>query len=336
MSDRKPRVSIGMPVYNGELYLEQAIDSILAQSYTDFELVICDNASADRTREICLTYVKKDQRVHYHRNATNIGASGNYNRVFELSRGEYFKWAAHDDIIAPDFLLKCVEVLDQNPSVVLSFSRIQIIDENGNVKKACKIVEDINFAKPHDRFAYLALNTHACHHIWGLVRRNVLEQTPLLGNYISHDVTLVAEIGLHGPFHVCDESLFMLRTHNDKSIYAYPYYLRATWFDPEKKGKIIFPNWRVFGEHFKSIKRAPLRWNEKLGCYVQMGHWLLVHWNAARLIMDLLVIVFPGLWKVDLRIKAWYHKRKGRSRATRLEFASSRGLGNGVTGTKNE
>lgn len=324
MNNREPRVSVGMPVYNGEPYLAEAIDSILAQTYTDFELVISDNASTDRTQDICLAYVKKDQRVHYHRNATNIGASKNYTRVFELSSAQYFKWAAHDDIIAPDFLRRCVEVLEQKPSVVLSFSRMQIIDENGNVKKTCKIVEDISFTKPHNRFAYLALKIHACHHIWGLMRRNVLEQTPLLGNYISHDVTLVAELGLHGPFHDCDESMFMLRTHNDKSIYAYPYYLRAVWFDPEKKGKIIFPSWRVFGEHFKSIRRAPLRWNERSACYLQMGRWLLVHWNAARLIMDLLVAVFPGLWKVDLKVKAWHHKRKGRLRAKRLAFASSR------------
>src|SRR3974377_1117825 len=99
-----PKVSIGLPVYNGENYLRLAIDSILTQDYTDFELIISDNASADATQEICREYTARDCRIRYYRNKINIGASGNYNRVFELARGGLFKWAAHDDVHLPAFL----------------------------------------------------------------------------------------------------------------------------------------------------------------------------------------------------------------------------------------
>ena len=104
MSENEPRVSIGMPVYNGEKYLEEAIQSILAQTYSDFELVISDNASTDKTQEICLEYAARDSRVRYHRNEKNLGAAPNYNRTFELSTGQYFKWADYDDLLAEEFL----------------------------------------------------------------------------------------------------------------------------------------------------------------------------------------------------------------------------------------
>ena len=104
MTEKKPRVSIGLPVYNAERFLEQALDGILAQTYIDFELVICDNASTDGTQAICQRYAALDPRIKYHRNPQNIGVSRNFNRAFELSCGEYFKWCCHDDIPAPTFL----------------------------------------------------------------------------------------------------------------------------------------------------------------------------------------------------------------------------------------
>ena len=90
--NNRSRVSIGLPVYNGEKYLEQALISILSQTYTDFELIISDNASTDRTQAICREYAAKDPRIRYYCNEENLGAAPNHNRVFELASGEYFKW----------------------------------------------------------------------------------------------------------------------------------------------------------------------------------------------------------------------------------------------------
>ena len=105
-----PRVSVGLPVYNGERFLAQAIDSVLQQTHSDLELVISDNASTDRTEEICRSYTTQDSRVRYFRSSANIGACRNFSRVFELSRAPYFKWACYDDICVPGFLEKCVAV----------------------------------------------------------------------------------------------------------------------------------------------------------------------------------------------------------------------------------
>src|SRR3954470_1068595 len=98
MSERRPRVSIGLPVYNGQRFLAPAVSSLLAQTFADFELVICDNASTDDTEAICRRFAERDPRVRYHRNEQNVGAAPNFNRALALSTGQYFKWAAHDDL----------------------------------------------------------------------------------------------------------------------------------------------------------------------------------------------------------------------------------------------
>jgi len=128
-----PRMSIGLPVFNGGRFLKDTVDSVLAQTFDDFELIISDNASTDDTEEIARAYAARDQRVRYFRNEANLGAAKNFNRVFELARGEYFKWTAHDDICAPSFLLRCIEVLDRDPSVTLCYTRQIDIDEQGQI-----------------------------------------------------------------------------------------------------------------------------------------------------------------------------------------------------------
>lgn len=102
--DRKPKVSIGLPVYNGENYLREALDSLLGQTFRDFELIISDNASTDATREIILQYQQRDSRIRYIRQESNIGASKNFLFVLAVSETELFMWASHDDIWAPNWL----------------------------------------------------------------------------------------------------------------------------------------------------------------------------------------------------------------------------------------
>ena len=99
-----PRVSIGLPVYYGEQFLTEALDAILTQTFDDFEVIICDNASTDRTAEISQAYAARDPRISYRRNRVNVGAMRNFNLAFRLSRGAYFKWWAADDLCMPTFL----------------------------------------------------------------------------------------------------------------------------------------------------------------------------------------------------------------------------------------
>jgi glycosyltransferase involved in cell wall biosynthesis len=271
----RPRVTIGLPVFNGENYLQEALGSLLAQTYSDFELIVSDNASTDRTEDICRAYAAKDPRIRYFRNETNLGAMKNYNRVFELSLGDYFKWAAHDDLCAPEFLRRCVTVLEQNPSVVLCYTRMVDIDEQGKYLRETRTAFGVDSMRPDERFRGLMHWGHQCAEIFGLIRASILRKTPLIANYADCDRVLLSEMSLYGSFYQVSEVLFFRRIHRGGSVRMYPgRVVRAEWFDPALAGRIMFPRVRQFYEYIAVIKRGPLTWRERVHCYVAMGAWL--------------------------------------------------------------
>lgn len=281
----KPRVSIGLPVFNGENYLEQALDSILAQTYQDFELIISDNASTDHTQQICREYAAQDSRIHYYRNEKNLGAPKNYNRVFELSSGEYFKWAAYDDVLSPEYLQKCVGVLDKDQSIVLCHSRTGRIDENGTLVGYYNqgMLSRIGSRKPHERFGDLIGLWYTTCPIFGVVRESSFSKTPRHGSYIGADRNLLAEIGLMGRIHEIPECLFFWRDHPDSYTSIYYGYDRSTSANRLRKEMAwwskdywtSFPHWKNCIEYFRSVNRVSLEWSERLLCYAQIFSWLM-------------------------------------------------------------
>lgn len=310
-----PLISIGMPVYNGANFIREALDSILSQTYDNFELIICDNASTDETEKICREYMSKDSRIRYYRSEQNLGAAWNFNRVFELSSGKYFKWAAHDDLIAPDFLLKCVEVLERDPALVLCHSQAKVIDDRGSVLQEYQVKLNTNSPKPQERFHEL-LHQHLCFPIFGLIRTDILKKIdPLMGNYSHADGILLLKFALLGRFYEIPEYLFFYRKHaqqsislfsqdflvyNDKdskqSIDLFPdFHAYTVWFDPAKKGKILFPHWRIFGECLVTVWEAPIGWYERILCYLAV----IKQWNGGTilLIKDLIVALMQILYK---------------------------------------
>jgi glycosyltransferase involved in cell wall biosynthesis len=264
------RVSIGLPVYNGENYLRQAVDSLLAQTFQDFELIISDNASTDATEQICREYAYRDSRVRYVRNERNIGGSENFNRVFELSGdSEYFKWSAHDDVCAPDFLLKCVEVLDKNPSVVLAYPKARNMNKDGVIREEVRWPRG-DSSTPQERFGTL-MGMKNCYPVFGLMRTSALKKTTLHGKFPGSDKILLARLSLLGQLLQVPEVLFFRRIHAEKSVRAFPsYHSRFVWFDPEMEGKIVFPRFKLCGEYFAAISDTPLTYQQKIGCYYQV------------------------------------------------------------------
>ena len=284
MSNSTPRVSIGLPVYNGEQFLKEALDSILAQTFEDFEVIISDNASTDSTKEICQAYVAKDSRIRYFRNETNIGAAKNFNRTFELSSGEYFKWAAHDDAYVPTFLEKCVSVLDQSPSVVLCYTEEMDIDEQGRYIGKRPYGLDTSLVKPYDLFCNMTSVNRGSPAVFGVIRASVLKKTALIGGYYASDLVLLAELTLYGSFRSVPEDLMLHREHNLRSVYTHSYSARhsaAAWWNPERKKRIAFPIWRMFLGYLASIIRSPLSWAERMRCCLYMMKWMRWRWRDA-------------------------------------------------------
>ncbi len=271
MSARRSRVSIGLPVYNRKQFLRETLDSVLAQTFEDFELIISDNASTDGTEEICREYANRDTRVRYSRNHVNLGASRNYNRVFELSSGEYFKWLASDDLCAPTFLERCVEALDCEPMAVLAYPLARSIDERGNVHHSYEgVVEDTSWpVEPVDRFRQLVdgfvndSGVSAAPYVFGLIRSDALRQTRLIGNFISSDLNLLAELALIGRFIVVPEHLSFIRSHPGSSSWPEHmarFELVQEWFDPEVRRRTIrsLLRWRRHAEYLVSVAWSDL------------------------------------------------------------------------------
>jgi glycosyltransferase involved in cell wall biosynthesis len=292
METSRPRVSIGLPVYNGEKYLAQALDSILGQTYGDFELIISDNCSTDRTPAICRAYCAQDSRIRLYRNHQNLGAAPNFNQVFRLSRGEYFKWAAYDDLIAPDFLARCVEVLDRDRNVVLCFARSKVIDEHGRVIGESDYNSDTGAPQPHYRFQNLALNlANTSIPVWGLMRADVVSQTGLIGGYPSADLVFLAELALYGPFHQIPEPLFVWRDHPEQSTKGELRVERdrMTWFDTSTQDKVVFPKWLLLFGYLCAIGGASLTTYQRTYCLLQMLRWVLVPAHLRALGKDVLM-----------------------------------------------
>ena len=182
MSAETPLVSIGIPVYNGASSLRRALDSLLAQDYPNFELVISDNASSDQTAVICEEYQAKDKRVHFFHNDANQGMFWNFKHVLSLSQGEYFMWAAHDDRWEPQFISLLLPELQFHPEAGVVMPAADLVDEDGGLVKPVRLDQgdknpnELGYFSMLLRLLTLWGGSTRSHHLYfyGLFRRNLL------------------------------------------------------------------------------------------------------------------------------------------------------------------
>lgn len=295
-SSERPLVSVGLPVFNGENFLEEAIRSVLGQTLEDLELILCDNASTDRTAEICRDYAASDPRIRSFRNARNLGAAPNYNLAFAHARGRYFKWLAHDDRMLPSFLAKACRVLEQRSDAVLCHSVVSYIDAGGarlGLYDSELALADSPAAP--ERFAWMVLRSHSCVDFFGLIRREALQDSLLHGSFHGADRALLAQLALRGRLIQLPAPLVEMREHPDRYTRASRAARdRAAWHDSGLAGRRTFPTWRLYREYLRLVGRERLTPQERARCYRVLGRWWVHNWNALRALVDLLAIAVPG------------------------------------------
>lgn len=300
-----PTVGIGMPVFNGERYLDAAVSSILSQSLGDFELVICDNASTDGTEEICRRFAASDPRIRYVRHPQNLGAHPNYNRSFELSRGRYFKWAAHDDVLRPGFLEACVAALEKNMDAALCQSDIDYIDEDGSsIGVRQSQLPGAESPDPVIRFAALVLKPHDCQAMMGVFRRSILQGSILLPSFHGADRAMLAQIALFGRYIHVPGALIQVRDHAGR-------YSRsrkrpgdqADWHDTRVRATRGLPVWRTYSAYWQAVATAPLDPRSRMRARVRLCEWWFRNYNSARAAVDVLGVLAPALPDVAERLK---------------------------------
>ncbi len=277
----KNRLTIGLPVYNGAKHLRPLMDSVLAQTYGDFDFLISDNASTDATQEICRDYAARDKRVKYSRNVANIGAAKNYNKVFhERTSEEYFKWVAHDDVLMPTYFEKTIELMDDAPRTVsLCFPLRKFIDDDGAPVEGGTYcynnIDDLLIGL--DRVSFLKFVSHRAaimpQPAFAMTRVSALKKTRLLGGYWGADRVMCAELRLAGEFRELQEVLWLNRLHAQTQDWQARQTKRgdAVWFDPANQDKPISPNMKLVKEHLVAIANADCDPVKKVGYFLAMG-----------------------------------------------------------------
>ena len=286
-TDVKPLVTVGIPAYNSEKYIAQSIESLLAQTYSNFAMVICDNASTDSTADICQHYAKIDSRVHYYRNPVNIGMTGNFNRVFEMTDTKYIKWSTADDYWAPEMLADAVSIMEGDDSIVVCYPRAIIVDADG--------VEQAHFddnlhlmqSDPAERFLAYLSNVRLVNHHLGLLRTDAVRRTRLFGKHIAADTGFLAELSLYGKFYNIPKYQFYRRFHVDSSSWNRgDEEHEARRFYAANVRKTPYNAWCFHWAYLGAVLRAPIGFGSKCRLMRHLVHQM--YWDRAALCSDLL------------------------------------------------
>ncbi len=282
-----------MPVYNGSKWIGDAIESILEQSFTDLELIIADNVSTDGTEAICRSAAARDARVKYHRNSTNIGLYRNFDRVFELASGTYFKWAADSDFCLEGFFEKCVAALEDRPDVVLAYPRAYLLLWGPDGKEvAVEYYEDFNLQddRPSERFSKYLDRERINNVMHGIIRASALRKTSLIRPMPASDISMIAELSLLGKFVEIPDRLFVRRFDPETSsmmMNASKAAERDVPLGRTLKQRVILHAYRLV-----TPLRAPISLSEKLRVwlYLSRGYAML----APKALRKLARVVIPG------------------------------------------
>jgi len=295
----KPRVSIGMPVYNRDKYVAASIEAHLNQTYGDFELILTDNCSTDRSEEICRDFAAKDSRIKYYRNPSNLGAAGNYRRCFELANGEFFRWTPSDDLVSLNLLERAVDILDHDPSVFVAYPRTKLIDAEGNITGDFDEHLHLMDEQPSKRWIGVQQKIRLGNLHYGLNRADKFRKTGLMRNYNGGDFPLIAEMSLYGKFYEIQDAFFYRRMHEEASSALKSSADVMAFYDPKKRSKLFLYNWVHLGANLNSVRRAPISPMEKLRIIVFQARSLV--WSRREYINELAGAVTYTARKIDPR-----------------------------------
>ena len=292
----KPAVSLGCAVYNSdEQALRRSLDSVLAQTFDDFELIICDNSPDDATGEVCGEYVDRDKRVSYYHNEVNIGAYPNFWRTFQIARGKYLKWVADDDILDPEYLTKCVAVLENDLSIALCYSRVTVIDVDGKAKDDDGARIEVMHDSPLERFLGVLDHSWNAQGFYGLMRADVVRRLHPVSDECARlaDLLLMAEVALYGKIYQIPEKLFTYTLHEldwtDRESLNATFYKMCFPTNPNRG--ITFPNCKFAYELLEAVRYSPLSLEDKAKLY-----------STAPLLIQRRI---SGFWTQEIRRAVW-------------------------------
>jgi glycosyltransferase involved in cell wall biosynthesis len=258
MAATASRLTIGLPVYNGERFIEKTVQSLLEQTFPHFEVIIGDNASTDRTGEIAREFAVQDRRVRYVRHERNLGLAGNYNALFRQASQEFFKWAPADDYYDPRYLEACIGALDDDPRAVLAYTRTQFVDEAGGALAIDDPGWDLRGDDAAERLMYTIRADHWVNSVIGVIRSDALARTRLQPAHGGGDYVLLGELSLQGRFIEVPERLFFRRIHPEASSQLRTDRERGTRLLLGRSDALSLHGWQRLAGHLRTIATGPL------------------------------------------------------------------------------
>ena len=282
---RVPRVTVSVAVHNGADYLGDCVESILAQSYPDFELVISDSASTDGTEELCRSYAARDQRVRYLRSDDYLGITENHEATLRAARGELFCWIGADDALHEDYVSACVEAFDADPTLVHVCATAQGIDPLWHRDARTPLLADYRDDRltlldpsPSARLRNLIRQLRQCNAFMGLYRTDLLRSLLPLEPAPGFDRVLLAQVVLHGRSEQLKRLLYYRRMHSTQTSRHMTEAATQRIFNRPLTTVAYLESVNLFGRQVAAIRQAPLDANERLRCFRVLG----VRWFPVR------------------------------------------------------
>ena len=274
-------VSIGMPVYNEEQFIEQAIVSILNQDYQNFELIISDNASTDQTKEVCLKYAKLDSRIRFSSREITTDSTTNFNYVASIAKGGFFMWASGHDTRDPQFISRCLSTFEKSNSIVLCYSDAIWIDSKGdNISIEQSDLDTVGMDRIK-RIKKVFWNLGYAYPIYGLFRKDTLNTVLPYQKVLAPDVLLLNELSAMGEFARIPEPLFFIRKLSDYGDW-HSYFQKSLNIKLNRKKAIglffefIIKNYRGVKKHAQSPKENLMIMKIFLFDSFLKYHWILI------------------------------------------------------------
>jgi glycosyltransferase involved in cell wall biosynthesis len=292
----QPFVSFGIPVRNGEGHIEKLIDSILQQTFQDFEIVIADNLSTDKTPQILRSYALQDHRFNCVFNEENIGQIENFNRVFKLSRGKYFRWIGVDDWLEPSYTEECVNLMENDPNVI-GVTTYTVMHQKGGFEHRFEYkgerLESVKSSRRFSRMMWLlSKGLLYLSPLSAFFRREALTKTHLFQIAPDTDLIMAAEVSLVGPFrHINKHLVHRWRplTAPTKRIEMYKRY------HPTRYKEVQHSYWKACKKIASMIWDTPLTMGQKLICSFALIKFFLVKLprETARKLKLLILQILP-------------------------------------------
>jgi glycosyltransferase involved in cell wall biosynthesis len=280
--NERPLVSLGVFVRNEGRFIRQSLESLQAQDYENLEIIISDNCSNDDTDAICREFADGDTRVEYERQATNIGATGNFIRVLDRASGKYFMWASGHDLWAPDLVSRCAAALDAHPEAALAYASSAWIDVDGAALDKESGWYDTRGMDAIGRFFMTFWGNQ--HPVLGLIRTEYLRDLPKIHACAGSDQIMLTELALRGDFIHVPDSSWSRRAQRGTELHKE----RIKRYTSEESGVAVswlnrrLPLLRIPVEMMRAIYRSRLTFLEKLAMWIALPPAFVLRYLAGR------------------------------------------------------